>query len=173
MCSCIELGRCKLDSRAGQTTVEAAFLLPVLFLLVLMLCQPAILLYNRMVMQNAASEGCRLLATQTGSSSGAYVSDKCEGYVKRRLASIPPVSIFHMHEGACSYQITLSGDENSTVVKVVIENKLKLLPLVGAGAELLGFCEPGGIYRQQVEAQVAARPDWLSGTPEDWMERWN
>ena len=43
---------------SGQATVEAAFLLPVLFVGLLLLMQPGILLYDRLVMQAAASEGC-------------------------------------------------------------------------------------------------------------------
>ncbi|MFR1637837.1 MAG: TadE family protein [Eggerthellaceae bacterium] len=50
---------------SGRATVEAAFLLPVLFVGLLLLMQPGILLYDRLVMQAAASEGCRLLATKT------------------------------------------------------------------------------------------------------------
>ena len=41
---------------SGQATVEAAFLLPVLFVGLLLLMQPGILLYDRLVMQAAASE---------------------------------------------------------------------------------------------------------------------
>ena len=47
----------------GQATVEAAFALPIALLLVLLLVQPGILLYDRIVMQGAAAEACRLLAT--------------------------------------------------------------------------------------------------------------
>jgi hypothetical protein len=162
----------KIVSSKGQATVESAFLLPVVFLLFLILCQPVILLYNRMVMSNAAAEGCRLLATQTSTASGAYAADAYKRYIERRLASIPPVSLFHIHEEECSYQIELSGDENSAVTKVSISNKLRLLPLIGLGAQLLGVCEAGGIYEQRVEVQVDARPDWLVDTPEDWLERW-
>ena len=45
--------------------MEAAVLIPVLFTALLLLLQPGILLYDRMVMQGAAAEGCRLLATKT------------------------------------------------------------------------------------------------------------
>ncbi len=51
-------GRCGCRED-GQATVEAAFALPVLFLLVLLLVQPGIVLYDRMVMASAAAEGCR------------------------------------------------------------------------------------------------------------------
>ena len=50
----------------GQATVEAAFGIPIVFLLVLLLAQPGIVLYDRMVMASAASEACRLLATGEG-----------------------------------------------------------------------------------------------------------
>ena len=64
------------DAR-GQSTVEAAVALPVVFLLVLLLVQPGIVLYDRMVMAGAAAEGCRLLATSDGDAA------TCEEYVCR------------------------------------------------------------------------------------------
>lgn len=71
------------DAR-GQSTAEAAVALPVVFLLVLLLVQPGIVLYDRMVMAGAAAEGCRLLATSDGDAA------TCEEYVRRRLGAIPP-----------------------------------------------------------------------------------
>ncbi len=56
---------CSRTDEAGQATVEAAFLVPVLFIVLLLLLQPGILLYDRIVMQGAAAQGCRLLATST------------------------------------------------------------------------------------------------------------
>lgn len=74
------------DAR-GQSTVEAAVALPVVFLLVLLLVQPGIVLYDRMVMAGAAAEGCRLLATSDGDAA------TCEEYVRRRLGrSLPSTS---------------------------------------------------------------------------------
>ena len=40
----------------GQSTVEGAFLIPVILLMLMLLIQPGILLYNRVVMQSAAEE---------------------------------------------------------------------------------------------------------------------
>lgn len=37
----------------GQSTVEGAFLIPVILLMLMLLIQPGILLYNRVVMQSA------------------------------------------------------------------------------------------------------------------------
>ena len=49
----------------GQATVEAAFLIPVLFTVLLLSVQPGMVLYDRMVMQAAASDACRLAAVKT------------------------------------------------------------------------------------------------------------
>ena len=54
-----------LHDERGQGSVEAAVVIPVLFLLLLMLLQPGIVLYDRIVMGSAAAEACRLLATST------------------------------------------------------------------------------------------------------------
>ena len=155
---------------AGQTTVEAAYLVPILFLLLLMLCQPMILLYNHMVMSGAAAEGCRLLATKT--IVGTYSEEKYEGYIKRRLAAIPPVDIFHAHVGVKTWDIQMEGDENSPTVTVRITNRLKSLPLLGWAAGLLGMCDENGYIVQTVEVSAPTQPDWVwnngSGGPAQW-----
>ena len=40
---------------SGQATVEAAFLIPVIFVAMMVLLQPGIILYDRMVMNHAAA----------------------------------------------------------------------------------------------------------------------
>jgi hypothetical protein len=181
MCSSTDSGvsvrgaRSILCSRRGQGTVEAAFLLPVLFLLLLMLCQPMILLYNRVVMENAANEGCRLLATKT--QQGSYSDDKYEGYIERRLAAIPPIDIFHVSGESRSWEIWQAGNENTALVSVRIVNRLKPLPLIGWGAELLGMCDEQGYLTQEVEARGLTQPEWVfdsnAGTPQDWVRQWD
>lgn len=80
----------------GQATVEGAFLIPVILLMLMLLIQPGILLYDRVVMQAAAAEGCRLVSTRPpGDSSDAY-----KGYVLRRLGSVPQQKNFHVHGGS-------------------------------------------------------------------------
>ena len=49
----------------GQATVEAAFLIPVLFTVLLLSVQPGMVLYDRKVMQAAVSDACRLVAVKT------------------------------------------------------------------------------------------------------------
>ena len=75
----LRLGR----DESGQATVEATIALAVLLLVMLMLLQPGIVLYDRMVMADAAAEGCRLLATAEGDAQAA------EDFVRRRLGSVP------------------------------------------------------------------------------------
>jgi hypothetical protein len=160
-------------SSSGQATVEAAILIPVLLLMLLILTQPAILLYNRIVMENAAAQSCRLLSTR--SDVGAYSADKYRGYVQRRLAAIPPVDIFHVHQGANSWDIVMEGNESSGEVTVRITNKVRPLPLLGWAEGLLGLLDGQGYLTQTVEATMPTQPAWVwqNGTgPTDWTTRW-
>lgn len=136
---------------SGQATVEAAFLLPVLFVGLLLLMQPGILLYDRLVMQAAASEGCRLLATKTAAAGD--MAESCEAFVRHRLGAIPPVPCFHVHEGACSWDIRFEGDERSDVVRVTIANEARPLPLLDAGGALLGIVNGNGNLEVRVTAE--------------------
>lgn len=47
----------------GQSCVEAAFLLPVLLVFLLLLLQPALMLYHALILENTCQEACRVLAT--------------------------------------------------------------------------------------------------------------
>ena len=98
------------DAR-GQSTVEAAVALPVVFLLVLLLVQPGIVLYDRMVMAGAAAEGCRLLATSDGDAA------TCEEYVRRRLGAIPPLDVFHVHDSGCTWEVRCEGGGAADVAR--------------------------------------------------------
>lgn len=167
-------------NQSGQATVEAAFLLPVLFLLLLLLLQPAILLYDHLVMQGAAAEGCRLLVTADGGSGGIQVgghahvsptSNPYQSYVLRRLGAIPLVPAFHLHEGECSYVIDMEGGEGSQTVSVSITNKVRLLPLVGQAASVLGIAERG-VYTQVVSVSMPGGPAWTTGSPDEWAQSW-
>ena len=72
----------------GQASVEVAVLIPVLFLVVALLVQPACLLYTRAVMSGAAAQGARLAASNPS-------SDEAVAFVRRRLKAVPEVSVFH------------------------------------------------------------------------------
>ena len=165
----------KLASEQGQGTVEAAVVIPVLFLIMLLLLQPGIILYDHIVMGNAAAEGCRLLATSTdavGSMKGS-----CEAFVRHRLASVPQHDCFHVHRGGCSWDIEMSGDETSGAVTVRIANEVKPLPLFDAGSRLLGLANENGNLVVEKSVTMPVQPNWVasspSGTvPADWIGAW-
>lgn len=147
----------------GQATIEAAFLIPLIFLLLLLLTQPCILLFDRMVMEGAAAEGCRMLGTSGGMSQ--VTETDCRETVLRHLGAIPPHPLFHLHEGSCSYEIELEGNELSEFVRVRIRNKTRPVPLVDAGATLLGLTDGEGCLAQEVEVTMPTRDSWVSKDP--------
>ncbi len=140
----------------GQSTVEAAFALPVLVLLVLLLLQPGIILYDRVVMQGAASEACRLLATTSGGDAGL-----AEDFVRRRLGAIPQLDQFHVHSEGCSWVIELTGDEASNVASARLATEVRPLPLMDGALALLGLTNGQGNLVVQVESQQQVQPDWV------------
>lgn len=166
--------RKKSTGFVGQATVEGAFLIPIILLLLLLLVQPGIVLYDRMVMQGAAAEGCRLLATRSDEIEGS--NEAYEEYIRRRLASIPQQENFHMHQKGCSWVIELEGNENTDRVTVRIENEIKPLPLFDFGAEALGLTNERGAFVQQVEVSQRVRNGWVAASedgidPRAWIER--
>ena len=165
----------RLRGERGQATVEAAFALPVLFLLALLLLQPGILLYDRMVMEAAGSEGCRLLATRSDAMGDAETL--CEEYVLRRLGSVPSAACFHVHEGGCTWRVEMSGDERSDRVAVRVSTEVRPLPLLDGGAALLGLANERGNIVVSVERSMSTQPAWAAGAqvgrdPARWIGAW-
>ncbi len=161
-----------INSR-GQASVEAAFAIPVIFTLLLLLLQPGIILYDRMVMRQAAVEGCRLLATrsaQTGLS-----DERCIELIKRQLSAVPPHDLFHIHNAGCSWDIVVSGDESTGEAQVTITNRLRLLPLFDAAGALVGIADASGCISIQVEEQAQTQPSWVGAgsmglNPGSWVQ---
>lgn len=143
-----------LGSRSGQATVEAAVAIPIAFLLLLLLVQPAIVLYDRTVMENAASEACRLLVT-CGDDRTVV-----EDYVRRRLSAVPQAEIFHKHEGGCSWEIELEGGPYSSEARVRLATKLQPLPLLGQVSQLAGGVDEEGCWRIEVEETLPVAAPW-------------
>ena len=161
--------------RHGQATVEGAFVIPIVFLLLLLLIQPGIILYDRIVMNAAAAEGCRMLATRS-SASGADAA-AYEEAIRRHLGAIPQQENFHRHEGGCSWRIELDGDERSPQVHVRITGSLRLLPLMDAGGTLLGVGDGQGNLQLVVEASAPTHDAWVAGSefglnPSQWVRKW-
>lgn len=162
-----------VTDEGGQGTVEAAVAIPVVFLLLLLLLQPGIILYDRLVMGNAAAEGCRLLATASGDMGGS-----CEAFIRHRLAAVPQHDCFHVHGGTCSWQIDFSGDETSQEVSVHIANELRPLPLFDAGSKLLGLTNSNGNLVIEETVTMRTQPDWVTSSelglsPSSWVGAWS
>lgn len=167
--------RLRVRREQGQATVEAAVLIPVMFLGLLLLIQPGILLYDRMVMQQAAAEACRLLATKTAVAGDMQAS--CEAFVRHRLSAVPPVSCFHVHDGECTWHIELSGDESSQRVSAHIATEARPLPLLDAACTLLGLVNSNGNLIVEVSADMSVQPEWVDGAesgrdPAGWIGAW-
>lgn len=172
MYSCIK----GMQDCRGQASVEAAFLVPLIFILLLLLIQPGIVLYSHMVMQGAASEGCRLLTTKTDAA--GMSEEKCKGYILRRLGSVPMQDNFHLHEGGCTWDISFEGDESSEQVSVSISNQLRLLPLFDGAGTLLGFADGSGAITRNVKVTMPTQPSWVSASefgidPQAWIGKWS
>lgn len=152
----------------GQATVEAALLMPMILLAILLLAQPAIVLYDRAVMEAAASEGCRILETLSSED-----EDAARAAIERRLSAIPDVDIFH----SSAWTIEISGGEGSAQASVRIEHSLRPLPLIGAGMGFIGLADANGLFVQEVSRTTEVLDEWViesrfGADIEAWIDRW-
>ena len=173
MCSYISRFVSFHKSYTGQAVVEGAFLIPVFLLLLMLLIQPGILLYNYMVMSGAAAEGCRLLATR---SDALGEHDAYEESIRRHLGSIPQQDQFHIHQTQCSWTITLEGAAETDQVSVRIEHQIKPLPLFDFVFQVVGLTNDAGNFVQVVELRRTTYSDWVKENedglnPDAWVHR--
>lgn len=160
----------------GQATVEAAVLIPVLFVVLLALVQPALLLYDRVVMKAAAADACRLLATKTDALGS--MDESVDAYVRHRLGAVPPASCFHVHEGGCTWEVEAEGSESWEQVSVTIRTKVRPLPLFDAAGTLAGALDGEGLLTVEVHDSRPTQPSWVGGTalglnPSGWIGAWS
>lgn len=155
----------RLGASKGQSTVEAAVLLPSVMLLLALLLQPACLLYTRMVMRSAASECARTLATAASGDEEA-----CKRFVLRRLKAVPEVSVFHVG-GESDWDVSLSYAEGGQTVTVSVVGHLRPLPLMGVTARAFGKSE-GNLVVLEAEVTERVRPAWFGGSYADWQKIW-
>ena len=144
----------KLKQRRAQGTVEAAITIPILFTCVLLLIQPAIVLYDEIIMKSAAAEACRI-ANSTGNLSEEVVED----FVRRRLSAIPEVDIFHIHSDECSYIIQVYG-MNETYSTINIYNRIKPLPLIDVLLKSLASSTYDGNWHISATYTQIYKPEW-------------
>lgn len=162
--------RCEKNNRKrGQATIEAAFAIPVLMVLMLMIIQPSIILYDKVVMADAAAEGCRMLTT---SSQGQ--GQLCEDFIRRRLSAVPQVDIFHVHTTGCSWDIQLSGNQTTDVCTVSISTEVKPLPLFDIASSLTGALNERGNLTVKVDSSMDTQPSWvdMGSGPNEWIRSW-
>lgn len=163
-----------MRSERGQGTVEAALVIPIVFILLLLLMQPAIILYDRIVMSGTAAETCRLLAT--ASSAYGPTTASCEAFARHRLSAVPQHDCFHMG-GSAGWVLEMEGGESSETATVRISTDLKPLPLIGAGAQALGLTNGSGCFTVTAEAHAATQPAWAGSSvsgldPASWPGAW-
>lgn len=168
------LGQWVACGSLGQGTVEAAFMLPAFLLALLLLVQPAILFYDLIVMNQAAEDACRLLATKRQ----ADPEDAFEAAVRRSLGAIPQQDCFHVHRDACSYEVSLGGSEKTAEVKVVVSNRVRLLPVFDAGARVLGLLDDEGALTLTASAARQTYAPWVASSeagvaPKKWVSQWD
>ena len=82
-----------------------------------------------------------------------------------------------MHNSGCSWNINFEGNEASDVVKVSIETQVRPLPLLDAGASLLGMTNDEGNITLKVEQESKVQPSWITNVPagtnpRDWVGAW-
>lgn len=155
----------RFSSESGQSTVEAAFLLPALFMLLGIFIQPTLLLYNQCIMNAAAAEGCRLVATNTNSDAST------RAFIERRLSGIPSLAAFHV---GATWEIDWANDDG-TGAYVSIVNHAQPLPLFGITAGLAGKLGTDGHIEQRAEARSSSIPSWTleqGYAPSAWIGPW-
>lgn len=153
----------RLYDMRGQTTVEAAVLLPTLMLLLALLVQPVCLCYTRMVMCHVAAETLRVLGTARDEGTAAR-------FALRRLRAVPEASLFHVG-GERDWDVAVTHEDGGRAVDATISGHARPLPFFGLLA--LAFSERdayGIVLRVQVRADV--RPSWVGGDYGDWQQMW-
>lgn len=156
-----------LRETAAQASVEAAFLLPTFLTLLLLALQPCCLLYTRAVMENAAAEGVRLMATSESAS-----DDALEAFVQRRLGAVPDLAIFHEGDSLTWDISFVKASKNGGSGRVCIEGSVRPLPVLGAFVGAWGAPDDAGNVKLKVEVAYKGRPSWLEGNYDSWVSSW-
>ena len=163
----------KCFNQTGQSTIEAAYVAPILLGCILMLTQPVIVLYDRVIMQSAAGDACRLACVLDENSLDQII----DNYVRNRLSAIPQQDNFHVHGGACSYEVNVEGSQSTENVTVSISNKVKPLPLIDFLCKSVGATNSDGYWEVKVESKLQTQPEWAANSPsgqnpESWVGDW-
>lgn len=148
---------------AGQSSVEAAAMLPVIMLLLALLVQPVCVLFTQTIMRHTAAECARVLAT-----SGDQAAT-CS-YALRRLRAVPDASLFHVG-GQRDWRVQAERSKDGKSVRILITGHVRPFPLFGVALDLLGPRDHDGTLLE-AEVEERTRPDWLGGDYDDWAASW-
>lgn len=154
----------------AQSSVEAAILLPALFIVLALLVQPCLIMYSRICMKAVAAEACRLHATSAQSGSGRYELDRHKEFVERRLRAVPYIDIFHMG-GDEGWEINFSMQDKNC--EVSISHSFKALPLLGISGRALADLSEDGSLRDTVVIRSQIQASWVKGAYGDWQAAWD
>ena len=154
----------------GQATVEAAFLIPIMCVLLLILLQPALLMLDRLVIEMTINDVYRFVLTSNTCPhfSGEY--SEAEQYALKRLEAIPDVSILHVGD----WDIDVTGDEMTDSAYVSISHRLSPLPLIGAGLRFIGSLDGDGLLTQSVTSTRVLHGGFecsIGLDPSEWVSR--
>lgn len=164
-CFSSSLHKSSYRAYVGQTTLEAAVLIPSVLALIALLIQPACLLYTQMLMRGAAAETAR--AVLTARSETDLVA--CKDFCLRRLQAVPEVSVFHVG-GQNDWQIQ-TEQAGAGSVHVSIVGHARPLPLFGTLAAVFHERDGAGLLLK-IDTTEKLRPAWLGGDYADWISVW-
>lgn len=148
---------------AGQSSVEAALLLPILLFIVVLLAQPLCLLYTRAHMASAAAEALRVNATTQDAT-------EVTSFIQRRLSAIPKLDIFHTG-GPDDWQIEVQGSATKHG-SISITGHVKPFPVFYLFVSLAGLTDHEGL-KLTVTTSSDVQPSWLEGNYAQWQELWS
>jgi len=121
-----------IHSERGQALTEAPIAIVTLCMLALILFQPIVTLYTKMVLGAAAASLCRVVATDGAASSsggGASLSERLlQTYAEGKVAGLPRGSAFQIPG---SLRVETTGDAHAAKVSVRLSLDQKALPLLG------------------------------------------
>lgn len=165
----------------GQSLVELPVVVTILLFIIIILLQPAVVLYDRIVVNNAAAETCRILVTnpvgftaEGKSKDGSYHARHIKNFVLRRLRAIPRADFFMYGQP----KIEIEGDDADATKGVRVKVTIHAKP-VGVGSLLLKLgmitgTREGIVISSECKAQGAVMSDdgILKKKAADWGGDW-
>ncbi len=151
----------RFKQNAGQASVEAALLFPVILMIIALLVEPVCILYTKTVMDGACAEGLRVATTSSD-------TELIESYIKRRLKAIPEIHLIHKR-GDDHSKISIDKKENYGLIEITCH--VAAMPPIGWCLFLAGQTDNQGIVLHS-SLSASTYPDWIEGSYADWIAFW-